>query len=222
MNNYNDQNQQNAQQYGQPAAPAYGQPADQQYAQPAAPAYGQPAAPVYAAPEAAPAPAKAGNPVLIPFIVGLAGSVLMIISLFLPYFSFVGFSFSLTDFFNADKLGGLLGSDFEEAAAGVGVIVGVLLVFYGLTVLFAAIKKPIPQLIFAIISIIIFSIINMLVSAAFSAGISMLDSSMSFPFGFGVYLFYIAAIAAIAGSIWMMVARKKVAAPAPAPAAMPH
>ena len=236
MNNYNNPNPQNNPQYGQPAAPQYpqqpqqyAQPAQPQYAQPAQPQYAQPqqpqqyaqpAAPTYAAPAytapAAPAaaPAKAGNPVLVPFIVSLISSIMMVVSLFMPYADISGFganiSFSLMDLaMGADSVSSFMGSDAE----GFIVFILILLVFFGLTILFAALKKPIPQMIFAIISFLIMAILSLVVS----------EMTMgNFPFGFGVYFFYIMAIGSIVGSILMMVAKKKAAAAAAPAPAMPY
>ena len=240
MNNYNDPNPQNNPQYGQPAAPQYpqqpqqpqqyAQPAQPQYAQPAQPQYAQPqqpqqyaqpaaptyAAPVYTAPAApAAAPVKAGNPVLVPFLVSLISSIMMVVSLFMPYADLSGFganiSFSLMDLaMGADSVSSFISSSDAE---GFIIFILILLVFFGLTILFAALKKPIPQMIFAIISFLIMAILSLVVS----------EMAMgNFPFGFGVYFFYIMAIGSIVGAILMMVAKKKAAAAAAPAPAMPY
>lgn len=172
---------------------------------------------------------KNKNGLLIPFIVVLVSSVMLFSSIFLPYISATEeyseainsmgdvqlYEDSDITFDDMEKISmveyvGMFkalgkGISVDEAQQIVSTVLVVLIGGFSLlTVLFALLKKPIPLTIFSVLAFIVFCINNFDFS---DRGVAPNDK---YSWGIAYYIFYIAFVVAIAGAIWLMVAKIKV------------
>ena len=171
---------------------------------------------------------KKKDTLLIPFILALAGSLIMVISIFLPYATATEEQAerfeTYPDTVIVEELG-LTAKDMvnismftyarvyvtisEEAwgepVSGIfyAVIVGVIALFSGLALLFSILKKPIPIMIFDIIATVIF-----IFQCQDYTGRGVIPSD-SYNWGIAYYIFFIAAVVVLASSVWMLVGKIK-------------
>ena len=91
--------------------------------------------------------------------------------------------------------------------SGFGVFYAVLVVLIGLfaalTVVFSVIKKPIPVIVFSVLSFAVFSIQNWDYT---DRGVIPSDS---YNWGLAYYIFYVAFVLLIGGAVWLIVAKAK-------------
>lgn len=152
-----------------------------------------------------------------PFVVTLAGVLIMIAALFLPYMTAVGdtaeyieehpdrveiksLELTASDLANIslvsvhNLIAGIYG---EDDGAIANVIVGVLGGCLMLTMLFVMIKKPIPVMMFDLLSCGVFLFLNFLMKDDF------IDKD-KYAWGFGYYAILLGAIVLFAGAIWTL------------------
>lgn len=127
----------------------------------------------------------------------IIGAIVMLVSLALPYAT--SSDDTMTAFTIADRWKEL--QRIANMSIGVSeliltMIIGVA-VFAVFALIFAIAAKGIPTLVFAIIATLAYVYFNL-----------SFTPSGPYSFGFGIYLFYIAAVAVIAGSIWMIVVKR--------------
>ena len=127
----------------------------------------------------------------------IIGAIVMLVSLALPYAT--SSDDTMTAFTIADRWKEL--QQIANMSIGVSEIILVMIigvaVFAVLALIFAVAAKGIPTLVFAIIATLTYVYFNM-----------SFTPYGSYSLGFGVYLFYIAAVAVIVGSIWMIVVKR--------------
>lgn len=132
-----------------------------------------------------------------PRALGIIGTIVMVVSLVLPYAT--SDDDTMTAFTIAERWKEL--QQIANMSIGVSEIILTMIigiaVFAVLALIFAIAAKGIPTLIFAIIATLGYVYFNM-----------SFTPYGAYSLGFGVYLFYIAAVAAIAGSIWMIVVKR--------------
>lgn len=127
----------------------------------------------------------------------IIGAIVMLVSLALPYAT--SSDDTMTAFTIADRWKEL--QRIANMSIGVSeliltMIIGVA-VFAVLALIFAIAAKGIPTLVFAIIATLGYIYFNM-----------SFTPYGAYSLGFGIYLFYIGAVAVIAGSIWMIVVKR--------------
>lgn len=148
----------------------------------------------------------------LPMLVALLGVLVMIVSVFLPYLTATDAPNGASEWSES-----LYGEDITSFSmfsfasfceqipyfSGMGIVMYVLLGVLGLFVLmallFVLLKKPIPVTVFAVLSVGMF----FLYSAMFNT------ESNVYSWGIGYYTYLIAAAVAVAGSIWLKVAKVK-------------
>lgn len=127
----------------------------------------------------------------------IIGAIVMLVSLALPYAT--SSDDTMTAFTIADRWKEL--QQIANMSIGVSEIILVMIigvaVFAVLALIFAIAAKGIPTLVFAIIATLVYVYFNL-----------SFTPYGQYSLGFGVYLFYIAAVAVIAGSIWMIVVKR--------------
>ena len=127
----------------------------------------------------------------------IIGAIVMLVSLALPYAT--SSDDTMTAFTIADRWKEL--QQIANMSIGVSEIILVMIigvaVFAVLALIFAIAAKGIPTLVFAVIAALAYVYFNL-----------SFTPSGQYSLGFGVYLFYIAAVAAIAGSIWMIAVKR--------------
>ncbi|WP_289097575.1 hypothetical protein [uncultured Bifidobacterium sp.] len=127
----------------------------------------------------------------------IIGSLVMLVSLVLPYAT--ASNDTMTAFTIAERWKEM--QQIANMSFGVSeVILGIIIVIAAcgvLALIFAIAAKGIPTLVFTIIATLTYVYFNM-----------SFTPYGSYSLGFGVYLFYIAAVAVIVGSIWMIVVKR--------------
>ncbi len=165
---------------------------------------------------------KKFNELFIPFIIVLAGTLFMVISLFLPYSTAIGdheeyinrfsdeiayeeLDMTYDDTMNLSmaeyaKVYGSMGQSFTLYVALVVLIGG----FSSLALLFACLKKPIPIIIFTVLAFLVFCLQNWDYS---DRGVV---PSSDYDWGAAYYIFPAAAAVAFIGSICLLVQKIKI------------
>lgn len=158
----------------------------------------------------------------VPFLITLLATVLMVVSVFLPYMTATGdvaseirglsealleedlSSFSMPGFakFCASLTEGI--SDGNVVSGLLYTLVGLVGGFALLAALFALLKKPIPVIVFTVLSFLVF-----LLQGVIFGGV--IQNSDVYTWGIGYYLFMAAAVAAFAAAIWLKVCKCKLA-----------
>lgn len=161
--------------------------------------------------------------VMIPFLVMVIGIVVMIIGMFLPYMTAVG---DMAEYIEAypdrveieelDLTAGdlanipvisvskiITGVYGEDDGAIANVIVLVFGGFLALTALFVVLKKPIPAMIFDLLTCGVFAFLNFLMNEDF------IDPD-KYAWGIGYYVILIAVAAVFAGAVWMLIKKSMV------------
>ncbi|MCR1994919.1 hypothetical protein [Bifidobacterium animalis] len=127
----------------------------------------------------------------------IIGSLAMLVSLVLPYAT--SSNDTMTAFTIAERWKET--QSIANMSMGVSEIILAMIIaiaiFTVLALIFALAAKGIPTLVFAVLAILAYVYFNLGFTPYGSYG-----------FGFGVYLFYVAAIAVIAGSIWMVAIKR--------------
>lgn len=127
----------------------------------------------------------------------IIGSIVMLVSLVLPYAT--SSDDTMTAFTIADRWKEL--QAIANMNLGVSEVILVILIaiaiFTVLALIFAIAAKGIPTLVFCLLATLAYVYFNL-----------SFTPYGSYSIGFGVYLFYIAAIAVIAGSIWMIAVKR--------------
>ena len=140
---------------------------------------------------------------LLPMIPALLGGVTMAVTVFLPYLANSYDSYSLIQYVEPYQ------TYMGEAAGTVFIIlIAVLDLFSLLTALFGGLRKPIPVIIFDVLAFAPFLFLR----ADFGAR-GFPNSSIGFSVGY--WLFYVGAVLALGGAVWMIVVKaqaKKAAA----------
>lgn len=154
----------------------------------------------------------------LPFIVTLAGVLILVIALFLPYMTAVGdmaeyieehpdrveiesLDLTASDLANipvvsvSSIITGVYGEDDGQIA---NIIVIVLCSFTALTALFVVLKKPIAAIIFDLFNCGTFAFLNFLMSEDF------IDAD-KYAWGIGYYAIMVAIVAVFVGAIWLLV-----------------
>lgn len=159
----------------------------------------------------------------IPNIIAIAGNALMLLCIFLPYASapqdspYRQFADETIDGVRAGELADpslfkfvTLYNKLKNDVAGgseVATIIMVMVIAIAVAALvaliFACIAKGIPALVFSIIGFILFLVLNWDFS---DRGVI---SSDNYGWGFGYYLFFVAAIVAVVGAIWLIAAKRQ-------------
>ena len=164
------------------------------------------------------------NKLFIPFISALIGTILMVVTVFLPYATAIDdhaenikenpdaivyeeLDMTAQDMMNismveyANVYSNLADQLFGDSSYGVFYVVLVALIggFSLLTVLFSFLKKPIAVIIFDILAFGVFSIQNWDYTDR-----GVIPSS-SYDWGAGYYIFYVAALITLVGAIWLLV-----------------
>ena len=154
----------------------------------------------------------------IPVVLALAGALLMLLTIFLPYIAVTEEVEDTVEvyqeLFDVDmdegdyksismtKIPGLL----NESEDGVGTIYSVIVIlvagFAALAALCAFFKKPILTIICGIISAVVFTVQNTIYTA------SEIVPSDYLKWGIAYYVFYIAAILLLVGAIAIMVSKR--------------
>jgi len=168
------------------------------------------------------------NNLKISFICLVCAALLLLIAIFLPYATAIGdhaenlkdnpdaIVYAELDMTSSDiihismaeyaKVYGSLGEElFYDAGMGTFYMVLVILIggFAALALLFALLKKPVGVMVFDILAFIVFSLQNWDYT---DRGVV---PSRAYDWGAGYYVFYIAAVAVLAGAIWMLIQKKK-------------
>ncbi|RYQ62780.1 hypothetical protein PG1513B_0628 [Bifidobacterium pseudolongum subsp. pseudolongum] len=134
----------------------------------------------------------------------IIGSIIMLVSLMLPYAT--SSNDTMTAFTIAERWKEL--QAIADMSIGVSEMILVMLIaiaiFAVLALVFAIAAKGIPTLVFSILAMLAYIYFNM-----------SFTPYGSYSLGFGIYLFYIAAIAAIASSIWMIAVKHRTKGTAP-------
>lgn len=132
-----------------------------------------------------------------PRALAIIGSIVMLISLVLPYAT--SSDDMMTAFTIAERWKEL--QAIANMSLGVSEVILVMLIaiaiFAVLALMFAIAAKGIPTLVFSLLATLAYVYFNL-----------SFTPYGAYSIGFGVYLFYIAAIAAIAGSIWMIAVKR--------------
>lgn len=159
----------------------------------------------------------------VPKIVAIVGNVLMLLCVFLPYASVAKDSpyreyademidgirvgemadpsmFKLATLYH--RLEGKTASS-SEIATIVTVLIAAIAIMAIIALIFACISKGVPALVFSIIGFLLFLALNWDFS---DRGVVPSDD---YSWGFGYYLFYVAALAAVVGAVWMIVAKHR-------------
>lgn len=127
----------------------------------------------------------------------IIGSLAMLVSLVLPYAT--SSNDTMTAFTIAERWKEM--QSIANMSVGVSEIILAMIIaiaiFTVLALIFALAAKGIPTLVFAVLAILAYVYFNLSFTPYGSYG-----------FGFGVYLFYVVAIAVIAGSIWMIAIKR--------------
>ena len=128
----------------------------------------------------------------------IIGSLAMLVSLVLPYAT--SSNDTMTALTIAERWKGM--QTIANMSLGVSEIILAMIiaiaVFTVFALIFALAAKGIPTLVFAIIATLAYVYFNM-----------SFTPYGSYSLGFGVYLFYIAAVATIAGAIWMIAMKRR-------------
>ena len=134
----------------------------------------------------------------------IIGSIIMLVSLMLPYAT--SSNDTMTAFTIAERWKEL--QAIADMSIGVSEMILVMLIaiaiFAVLALVFAIAAKGIPTLVFSILAMLAYIYVNM-----------SFTPYGSYSLGFGIYLFYIAAIATIASSIWMIAVKHRTKGTAP-------
>ncbi len=172
------------------------------------------------------------NKLLVPSVIALIGAILMTISIFLPYATAINnraeyikeypdevisekLNITADDMFHismieyANMYNRLSEELWGDTVHGIFYVVMVAMIggFALFGVIFTFCKKPVVAVIFDLLSLGVFYLHNW---DYIDRGVI---PSSSYKWGMGYYIFYVAAVIAIAGAIWMIVAkirRKKV------------
>lgn len=159
----------------------------------------------------------------IPKIIAIVGNALMLLCIFLPYASapkdspYRQYAGEMIDGVRAGELADpslfkfvtLYNKLKDTVASGseVATIIMVLVIAIAvaaiLALVFACVSKGIPSLVFSVIGFILFLVLNWDFS---ERGVI---SSDNYGWGFGYYLFFLAAIVAVIGAIWMIAAKRR-------------
>lgn len=164
------------------------------------------------------------NKLLIPFIVTVIGTLLMVVTVFLPYATAIDdhaenikenpdavvyeeLDMTAQDMMNismveyANVYSNLADQLFGDPSYGIFYVVLVALIggFALLAAFFAFLKKPIAVIIFSVLSFGVFSLQNWDYTDR-----GVIPSS-SYDWGTGYYVFYVAAVVTLVGAIWLLV-----------------
>lgn len=159
----------------------------------------------------------------IPKIIAIVGNALMLLCIFLPYASatkdspYRQYADEIIDGVRAGELADpslfkfvTLYNKLKDNVAGgseVATIIMVLVIAVAvaaiLALIFACVSKGIPSLVFSVIGFMLFLVLNWDFS---ERGVI---SSDNYGWGFGHYLFFLAAIVAVIGAIWMIAAKRR-------------
>lgn len=159
----------------------------------------------------------------IPKIIAIVGNALMLLCIFLPYASatknspYRQYADEIIDGVRAGELADpslfkfvTLYNKLKDNVAGgseVATIIMVLVIAVAVAVIlaliFASVSKGIPSLVFSVIGFMLFLVLNWDFS---ERGVI---SSDNYGWGFGYYLFFLAAIVAVISAIWMIAAKRR-------------
>lgn len=159
----------------------------------------------------------------VPKIVAIVGNVLMLLCVFLPYASaakdspYREYADEMVDGVRAGELVDPSMFKFvtlynklkdqtsngSEIATIVMVLVAAIAIMAIIALIFACVSKGVPALVFSIIGFLLFLVLNWDFS---DRGVVPTDD---YSWGFGYYLFYVAALAAVVGAIWMIVVKRR-------------
>lgn len=159
----------------------------------------------------------------VPKIVAIVGNVLMLLCVFLPYASaakdspYREYADEMVDGVRAGELADPSMFKFvtlynklkdqtsngSEIATIVMVLVAAIAIMAIIALIFACVSKGVPALVFSIIGFLLFLVLNWDFS---DRGVVPTDD---YSWGFGYYLFYVAALAAVVGAIWMIVVKRR-------------
>lgn len=166
--------------------------------------------------------------ILVPFLIALLGTLVMAISVFMPYATAIGeYKEALETATNAifdSKLGisvesvkdvslyefaNIYNADSQNIFGnGDGVVYIVIIAFIGcfalLGTIFAFFKKATPIIVFTMLSFLVFVFNN------YDFSLRGVVPSKSYAYGFGYYVFYIATVLALAGAILLIIAKHKI------------
>lgn len=166
--------------------------------------------------------------ILVPYLIALLATLIMAISVFMPYATVIGeYKEALDNATNAilDSNLGLSVESVKDVSLfefahiynadsqnifgdGDGVvyvvIVTVIAGFALLGTLFTLFKKGTPIIVFTILSFLVFAFNN------FDFSLRGIVPSESYAYGFGYYVFYAATILALAGAILLIIAKHKI------------
>lgn len=179
------------------------------------------------------------NKFMFPYILTLVAALLMVATVFLPYATataeysevlnaypdatvFSGSDITAKDMLNVSMFdfAGLyanLGEQFSLGSVYAAIYIVIIALIGGFSVfsaLFALLKKPVPTIVFAALSLAVFSVQCLDYTDRGVIG------STTYTFGIGFYLFFAAFALVLAGAIWMLVLKIKQKKQNNAPAAI--
>lgn len=149
----------------------------------------------------------------VPFIITLVASVLLIVSMFLPYISmdYISESHSMAEYAeeyldNSDEILEYGSDDEVFGLIFCLLLLGIISFFVLLSVIFSAAKLPIPLLIFTILTAIFYGIQNLMYYSVYE---DYLHYNLGMSWGAGFFLFYVALAINFVGAIWMIILKSK-------------
>lgn len=153
---------------------------------------------------------KMNKKIKIPFFITLVSSFLSLITMFLPYVTANDsykeiLKMSTSDMTNVSLFKYFLtytSSEYKLLYSGFTILIIAIAVFVFLTILFAILKKPIPTVIFDILSLGVFVRQGMVYKA--------LGVAASYKFSIGYYAFFVTTIITLVSAIWMFISKKQI------------